>query len=146
MEASIKDMLEQGKSTDDILIGFGFNPKTMDPALVAFISTLIAMIGSIDSNLQDMSSKIDDLKELILDRTNRNSSNSSSPPSKDGYRKPNKNRSLRQSSGRKPGAQVGHKGNGLAKIVADETIVTRHYPKECMDCPHRKDCLEKKDA
>ena len=136
-------MLKQGKSTNDILISFGFDPKTIDPALVAFISTLMAMVDSIDSNIQDMNSDIKDLKKLLISATNKDSSNSSLPPSKDGYKKPNKSRSLRQSSGRKPGAQVGHKGNGLAKIAADETIVTNHYPKECLKCSHKEECLEK---
>lgn len=146
-EASIKDMLKQGKSTNDILISVGIDPKSLDPSVSSLISTLITMLASfmdtIGSNLQDMNSKIDELNKLLLISTNKNSSNSSLPPSKDGYKKPNKSRSLRQSSGRKPGAQVGHKGNGLAKIAADETIVTKHYPKECLNCPHREVCIEK---
>lgn len=54
-----------------------------------------------------------------------------------------KSRSLREKSGRKPGGQVGHKGNGLAGIAVDETVVTDHYPGECMDCPHREECLNR---
>ena len=146
-EASIKDMLKQGKSTNDILVSCGIDPKSLDPSAVSLISTLIAMLASfmdtIDSNFQDMNSKIDDLAKLILESKNKNSSNSSLPPSKDGYKKPNKSRSLRESSGRKPGAQAGHKGKGLAKVAADETIITNHIPRQCMNCTHKEECINK---
>ena len=146
-EASIKDMLKQGKSANDILVGFDIDPKSLDPSVVSLVSTLISMLASfmdtIDSNFQDMNSKIDDLAKLILSSKNKNSSNSSLPPSKDGYKKPNKSRSLRESSGRKPGAQAGHKGNGLAKVAADETIITNHIPRQCMNCPHKEECINK---
>ena len=109
-EASIKDMLKQGKSANDILVGFDIDPKSLDPSVVSLVSTLISMLASfmdtIDSNFQDMNSKIDDLAKLILSSKNKNSSNSSLPPSKDGYKKPNKSRSLRESSGREDAAPV----------------------------------------
>ena len=147
-EASIRDMLKQGKSANEILVCFGFDPESLDPSLASLISTLIAMLSSfmdsIDSNFQDMNSKIDALTNMLLESKNRNSSNSSLPPSKDGYSKPtSKNRSIREKSGRKPGGQVGHKGNGLARIAADETVITNHYPKECKDCPHKEECLNR---
>lgn len=147
-EASIKDMIKQGKSANEILVCLGFDPESLDPSLASLISTLIAMLSSfmdsIDSNFQDMNSKIDTLTNMLLESKNRNSSNSSLPPSKDGYSKPtSKNRSIREKSGRKPGGQVGHKGNGLARIAADETVITNHYPKECKDCPHMEECLNR---
>lgn len=147
-EASIKDMLKQGKSANEILVCLGFDPESLDPSLASLISTLIAMLSSfvdsIDSNFQDMNSKIDALADMLLESKNRNSSNSSPSPSKDGYSKPaTKSRSLREKSGRKPDGQVGHKGNGLARIAVDETVVTNHYPGECMNCPHREECLNR---
>lgn len=149
-EASIKDMLKQGKSTKDILFAFGFNPETMDPSLLSLFSTMVAIlipllssVDSMNSNIQDMNSKMDALTKLLIEKKSKNSSNSSLPPSLDGYKKPNKNRSLRESTGKKPGAQKGHKGNGLLKIAADETTVTNHYPRECMNCPHMEECLNR---
>ena len=145
-EASIKDMLKQGKSTNDILLAFGIDPKSLDSSSISLISTLIAMLASfmntIDSNFQDMNSKIDALTNLLIEKKSKNSTNSSLPPSKDGYSKPSP-KSIREKSGKKPGAQKGHKGNGLLKVSADETTVTNHYPRECMKCPHMEECLNR---
>lgn len=55
------------------------------------------------------------------------SHNSSKPPSSDGYKKANKNRSLREKTGRKTGGQEGHKGvNMKLRHEADEVNV--HLP------------------
>ena len=136
-------MLKQEKSANDILLSFDLDPESLDPSLVSLISTLITMLASfidtIDSNFQDINSKIDDFTKLILSSKNKNSSNSSLPPSKDGYKKPNKSRSLRESSDRKPGVQTRHKGKGLAKVTDDEAIVTNHIPNQCMNCSHKKE-------
>tara|TARA_R110000796_G_scaffold43619_3_gene107107 strand:- start:459 stop:749 length:291 start_codon:yes stop_codon:yes gene_type:complete len=45
----------------------------------------------------------------------KNSRNSSIPPSKDENR-PKKNQSLRKSTGKKPGGQLGHKGDQVIKL------------------------------
>ena len=147
-EALIKDMLKQGKGANDILVSLGFAPESLNPAIASLISTLITMLSSlmdsIDTNFQDMNSKIDALTDMLIESKNKNSSNSSLPPSRDGYSKPTtKSRSRREKSGKKPGGQVGHKGNGLARVVADETVITNHYSRECMNCPHREDCLNR---
>lgn len=57
-------------------------------------------------------------------RLNKNSNNSSKPPSSDGLQKTLKNN--REKSGRKPGAQEGHKGSGL-KLFAkvDKEVACR---------------------
>ena len=64
----------------------------------------------------------------------QNSRNSSKPPSSDGYGKPSpKRRSLRRSSGRKPGGQSGAEGHHLARVeVPDERIT--HEPDACDGC------------
>ena len=48
--------------------------------------------------------------KVLQRQLNMDSHNSSKPPSSDGYKKANKNRSLREKTGRKTGGQKGHKG------------------------------------
>lgn len=70
--------------------------------------------------------------ELAKYRTPKNSSNSSVPPSKDENR-PNKNQSLRTSSGKKSGGQPGHKGHTLEISATPDQIVT-YVPDFCGSC------------
>src|SRR5207249_7625812 len=58
----------------------------------------------LDSLIEELSMQVHEL----LGRLAKDSSNSSKPPSTDGYAK--KTRSLRQKSGKKPGGQAGHTG------------------------------------
>lgn len=68
----------------------------------------------------------------------KNSGNSSIPPSKDGYHKPAP-KSLREKSGKRPGGQDGHKGNGM-KIDREPDEVISHKPAMCEGCPYAKTC------
>ena len=64
-------------------------------------------------------------------RLSKDSSNSSKPPSSDGPKR--KLKSLRKSSGKKPGAQQGHIGKGLAQVNNPDVVVT-HIPSSCTGC------------
>ncbi len=73
-------------------------------------------------------------------RLGLNSTNSGKPPSSDGLNKPaaEKSRrrrtgSLRESSGRQPGGQKGHKGETLRQLADPDTIVD-HFPEACRGC------------
>jgi transposase len=72
-------------------------------------------------------------------RLAKNSSNSSKPPSSDGYGKPSaeekkkKGRSLRKRSGRKPGGQDGHEGAHLERVEVPDGEVL-HEPEACAGC------------
>lgn len=78
--------------------------------------------------------------KAIEARLNLNSQNSSKPPSAD-QKKTNKNRSLRKSSGRKPGAQPGHKGKTLEKVDNPDQIIP-HRPEVCLHCQAKLEGVE----
>ena len=61
----------------------------------------------------------------------KDSHNSSKPPTSDGLRR--RPRSQRQKSGRKPGGQVGHRGQTLPLVATPDEVVT-HQPARCAHC------------
>ena len=74
--------------------------------------------------------------EVLQGRLNKNSSNSSKPPSSDGLKKTN---SLHQPSGNKPGGQVGHPGSTLEQTATPHTIIKHPLPEQCDVCSARLD-------
>ncbi|KJV07876.1 hypothetical protein VZ94_02030 [Methylocucumis oryzae] len=64
-----------------------------------------------------------------------NSSNSSLPPSKDGFNKSksNKNTSIRDTSTKKSGGQEGHPGTTLSPVANPDKVIPHHPPGHC-DC------------
>lgn len=85
-----------------------------------------ATISDMEQTISGLKQTISDLQETIKDlqrQLNMDSHNSSKPPSSDGYKKANKNRSLREKTGRKTGGQKGHKGVNMK---------LHHEPKELM--------------
>ena len=64
-------------------------------------------------------------------RLAKDSHNSSKPPSSDGLRR--KTKSLRKPSGRKPGGQLGHRGETLHLVAVPDTVV-EHRPAACTHC------------
>src|SRR5262252_2516407 len=61
----------------------------------------------------------------------KDSHNSGKPPSSDGLRR--KTKSLRAKSGKKPGGQLGHRGETL-HLVATPDAVVEHRPTICAQC------------
>ena len=79
-------------------------------------SALTATVEALHQTIDGLHGTIGELKETIRDlqsKLNRNSQNSSQPPSKDGFNKPQP-RSQRAKTGRKPGGQAGHAGMHMA--------------------------------
>ena len=68
-------------------------------------------------------------------RLDKNSQNSSKPPSSDGLRKANRNQSLRKKGQKKSGGQKGHKGHTL-KQVSEPDHVMCHHLSSCPECTH----------
>lgn len=87
---------------------------------VAFIKTLLQRIYSLEQRLQ-----------VVEQQLAKNSSNSSRPPSSDGYQKPAP-KSLRKPSEKKSGGQVGHKGNTLARVKNPDRVIV--HPLDSCPC------------
>ena len=99
------------------------------------ISTQAETIASLQETIQELQETIRELNEKL----NKNSRNSSKPPSSDGYKKPSP-KSLRSSSGKKQGGQTGHEGTHLS-VPAEPDHVIPHMPAGCSGCPHYEACL-----
>ena len=104
------------------------------------VAELTATVDSMNQTITELNQTIKELKEQL----NKNSKNSSKPPSSDGLKKPavNKNKSLRESSGKKQGAQEGHDGVHLS-VISDPDHIENHMHADCTGCPHREKCLSK---
>ena len=104
---------------------------------------LRAKIEELNHELDICRQKLSDLEEskkLLVRRANLNSSNSSKPPSSDGYRKPAP-KSLRGKSGLKQGGQTGHPGRTIVLPHEPDELVL-HYPNKCTGCPRFDRCLK----
>jgi transposase len=93
-----------------------------EDATVALISSLIQIIAIQAARIQ-----------ALEDQLAKNSSNSGKPPSGDGLKKFSRNRSLRQPSGKKSGAQPGHPGHRL-EMSTHPDRVERHAVHCCAHC------------
>lgn len=108
--------------------------KTLE-AMAASSEKQVQTIEELNQTIAQLVKTIEALKEQL----GKNSKNSSKPPSSDGLAKPSP-KSLRKPSGRKPGGQKGHKGNGLKLMTTtDEPVV--HKPQSCIGCPHEAECV-----
>ncbi len=104
---------------------------------------MLEMSTGILAHNERLTATIIDLQETIKEQRrqlNMDSHNSSKPPSSDGYKKPNKDRSLRTKTGRKPGGQKGHSGANM-KVPHEPDEVKEHHPDKCMTCPHFASCV-----
>lgn len=97
---------------------------------------LTELVVELQNTISELQETIKDLREQL----NKNSGNSSKPPSSDGFKKPvNKNRSLRKKSGKKPGGQNGHNGSYLTVLSAPDHT-ENHLHSDCTGCPHYAQC------
>ena len=94
---------------------------------MAYVQKLEAENRKLKAVIVKMEARIAELER----RLGMDSSNSSKPPSTDGFKK--KNRSLRKPSGKKPGGQNGHKGATL-ELPCSPTETISCTPKQCSNC------------
>jgi transposase len=95
------------------------------------ISTLLTKIAELEQVVKQQAVRIADLER----RLNKNSSNSSKPPSSAGLGKPARTTSLRENGKNKSGGQPGHKGETLKQTETPD-IVKTHVLTTCPDCKH----------
>ena len=93
------------------------------------ISTLLTKIAELEKVVKQQAERIVDLER----RLNKNSSNSSKPPSSDGLSKPPRATSLRENGKNKSGGQAGHKGETLKQTETPD-IIKKHRLMTCPDC------------
>ena len=140
------DLKELKKQVDKITLELKNKASDELSPLIESQSVLINVILEMSTGIlaqnERLTATITDLQENIKElrrQLNMDSHNSSKPPSSDGYKKPNKARSLRKPTGRKPGGQNGHSGANM-KVPHEPDEVKKHHPDKCMTCPHFASC------
>ena len=108
---------------------------------------LLKQNENLTASVAELTDTVDKLKQTIVElreHLNKNSCYTSKPPSSDGLGKPTvkKDRSLREASGKKQGAQEGHEGVCLS-IISNPDHTENHMHSDCEGCPYHDACLEK---
>ena len=82
---------------------------TKPDSVLAVLNNLVKTVNHLEKQVKQLAQR----NHLLEDSKSLNSSNSSIPPSADGFRRQHKTKSLRKKSNRKQGGQKGHKGSTL---------------------------------
>ena len=89
-----------------------------------------AIVGRLEKRVD----RLEQENASLRSRLDKNSKNSSKSPSSDSFRKPaSRDRSLRDSSGRPQGKQVGSSGVSLPMTATSDRVL-RHEPTNCSGC------------
>jgi transposase len=91
------------------------------------IAELEAIVAQQREQIEQLGAYVRELEARLA----KESHNSSKPPSSDGLKR--KTKSLRVKSGKKPGGQLGHRGETL-RLVAVPDEVVEHRPAHCAQC------------
>ncbi len=97
-------------------------------ALILALLLQVKQVEQLMATVETLRARVRELEARI----SKDSHNSSKPPSSDGLAK--KPKSLRQSSGRKPGGQFGHGGTTLKRVETPDVIVQYPLPRLCERC------------
>ena len=115
--------------------------EEMNTQLQMQVNALNASLNSLQQSFDAQTALIAQLNQTIQElreQLNKNSKNSSKPPSSDGFKRPAP-KSLRKPSGKKVGGQEGHQGTFLS-VLSDPDEIVKHMPPTCEGCPHYKMC------
>src|SRR5579859_3837775 len=93
----------------------------------ARIAELEAENAALREQVEQLAAQVGELQARLA----KDSHNSGKPPSSDGLKR--KPKSLRTKSGKKPGGQLGHRGQTL-HLVATPDAVVEHRPAACDAC------------
>ena len=99
---------------------------------------LAVLVMVLKARLEEVEARADRLEAEnaeLRGKAGKNSRNSSTPPSADGLAKPPP-RSMRGTSGRRPGKQPGSPGAALGQVVDPDRTV-KHFPSVCGGCSRR---------
>ena len=105
------------------------------------IKQLSQQVDSLNETIRSQTQLITQLNQTIQElkeQLNKNSQNSSKPPSNDGLKKPAP-KILRRPSGKTLGGQTGHRGTHLTVIATPDEII-KHMPSVCEGCHHYQMC------
>jgi transposase len=91
--------------------------------------------------LQEQVAHLQEQVKQLTSRLAKDSHNSHLPPSSDRFARQKKRRSLRKSSGKKPGGQAGHPGETIQWCRQPDEII-RHVVSTCPDCQADLSALE----
>lgn len=104
--------------------------------LVAGFSEQLAGVTARVTALEVENAALRSEVRALRGRLAKDSHNSSKPPSSDGPGTPKRvPKSLRGTSGRRPGGQPGHAGHGLTFVEQPDAVVV-HQPSACASCGH----------
>ena len=98
-------------------------------------AAMLKQLAQLNATVESLNQTIKELQE----QKNKNSKNSSKPPSSDGLKKGPRDKSLREPSGKKQGAQQGH--SGVHMVITREPDTTQTLiPDACKNCPNWRKC------
>ena len=87
------------------------------------INSVISLVKDMNSQILSLKEQVNILNNRITElevRVNKNSKNSSNPPSSDGLKKP---KNMRENTGKRTGGQPGHEGKTLNKAENPDEII-----------------------